>query len=166
MSRVSEVTLVAVDMQMRFQASWNVLDEVINEVAIAANEGASCIVLNYLDCGPCLAGITHAIKKHKMQSKEVHKNTSSGAAEVKEACELFNLSTKVFRVVGVNLHGCVEATVLELLVLFPECIVEVVMDGCSDQYGVNWASFPVHPRIRLISRTHQQVHANSNLAAA
>lgn len=160
---VSDVTLLVIDMQSGFPASWNVLDEVIHEMEIASGEGASCIIMEYENCGSTLAGIKLAAQKHKLNCRNAKKNSSCGAKEVALTCKGNGFGTRVFRVVGVNLHGCVEATVLGLIELFPSSTIEVVMDGCSDNYGVDWTRFPVHPNIKLIYRS-QFLHASSGLS--
>lgn len=154
--------LIVIDMQPAgFPLALGVRREVMREMRLAIRSGWLIVVVEYdLECaGPTDSRITALLEESGYTNwLPVKKKAEDGSQEIAAALApllggIRNQNVPAFRIVGVTTDDCVSKTVHGLLPLFPDCVVEVVTDACTNWEGrrYNWAAFSSSPRVILIA---------------
>lgn len=154
--------LVVIDMQPQgFPLSGGVTREVMREMRLAIANGWLIVVVEYdLECaGPTDSRILALLTESGYANWiTVKKKAEDGSQEIAAALAPLLAGNQfqyapAFRVVGVTTDDCVTKTVHGLLPLFPDCVVEVVTDACTNWEGrrYNWAAFSSSPQVILIA---------------
>lgn len=151
-------TLVIVDMQPGLPAShedW-LKGAVYQEIMTARGEDWGIVILEYMHHSPprSLGDTYQYLVSAAAGNCEVFamrvKATLDGSERVADAVAEKNMPTGRFRVCGVNVHGCVQQTVLGLAERYPDSIIEVVGHACNDQNGINWHRFKLPGNAQVV----------------
>lgn len=135
------MVLVVVDAQRAFPASSNpiMLETIKNEVISAKTRKLPIMLMQYEGHGPTRAEISNLLRKYPYKYI-VHKGGDDGAHELLD--ELFNLgiSTKHYRIMGLNLAHCVKSTLESLSKYAPDARIELVKRGvsCVNKLDFRW----------------------------
>ncbi len=148
--------LVIVDMQDRYAASRprKVRSAVAAEITAAKANGWWIIVLEFGGTTP--HSHTHSSLKQQLDGYQrclppLIKHEADGSKLVKAACRQRLLAPRRVRVCGVNIDGCVQATVRGLVLELPETVIEVVKKASnSTSAESSWQSFMTHPRVWIV----------------
>lgn len=151
-------TLVIVDMQPGLPASneeW-LKGAVYQEIMAARAEESGIVILEYIHHSPPqFMGETYQyLVSAAAGNSDVFamraKATLDGSDRVVDAVADKLMPTERFRVCGVNVHGCIQATVLGLCERYPNSIIEVVGHACNDVNGINWARFKLPSNAQVV----------------
>jgi hypothetical protein len=151
-------TLVIVDMQPDLPATHDdwLQGAVYQEIMTARAEGYGIVILEYMHPNPPrLLGETYQwLVSAAAGNSELFamrcKATLDGSERVDDACTDTELPTERFRICGVNVHGCIQATVNGLAERFPDSIIEVAGSACNDTNGINWNNFKLLPNVQIV----------------
>lgn len=130
---------VVVDCQPGFKTSaveW-MTQALVASVSAAIADGAPVVVLEMspgmnLDTHQCILDLLKVHPRCK-----VSKYRLDGSPAVQAACLAGGFPTKRFRLCGVQLDRCVWFTVVGLLALYPEAIVELDYNACNSELDGN-----------------------------
>ncbi len=157
-SAESDTTLLIIDMQTGFPASSRIIGSVLQEIDFAISNGWSIVVVEVgvMRLNELKYGETHAVIMDKVRASglpwiRLRKDGNNAVEQVKQALEGSRFGRKVIRVCGVNLHVCIDESVISSSEAFPESIIAVVQGACDDKYGMNWERFlkPKRSNVRL-----------------
>ncbi len=134
-----DTTLVVVDMQPKFMASKfpRILAAVQLQIKKAIAAGWSVVVLEFENHGATHLSLMNHLVGQYDRHQVASKNEDDGAEVVLEVCHAHRFGDNKFRVCGVNTNACVEATVLGLLDRQPQCQVELAIEACANDFGMN-----------------------------
>lgn len=151
-------TLVIVDMQPGLPASnedW-LKGAVYQEIMTARAEDWGIVILEYIHHSPPrFMGDTYqylvsaAAGNCDMFAMRA-KGTLDGSERVVHAVAEKLMPTARFRVCGVNVHACIQETVLGLCERYPNSIIEVVGHACNDANGINWDRFKLPSNAQVV----------------
>lgn len=145
------MVLISIDIQKAFVASNNpvMLETARKEVISAKSRKLPIVLMQYEGHGPTRAEISNLLRKYPYKYV-VHKNSDDGAHELLD--ELFNLgiSTKHYRIVGLNCAHCIKSTVESLSKYAPDARIELVKHGisCVNKLNFRWAK--ALPNVTLV----------------
>jgi len=151
-------TLVIVDMQPGLPASnedW-LKGAVHQEIMTARSEDYGIVILEYMHHSPprSLGDTYQYLVSAAAGNCDVFamrvKATLDGSERVVDAVAEKLMPTQRFRVCGVNVHGCIQATVLGLAARYPNSIIEVVGYACNDINGINWGRFELPSNAQVV----------------
>ena len=152
----NECVLVIIDMQDRYEASRGrvVQRAVAREILAARQKNWWIMVLEFggtIPHSPTHPTLTELLKGYTLCLSPLIKYECDGSKLVKSTCCKRLVNPKRFRVCGVNIGGCVHATVDGLVTEFGQAVIEVVKKACNctapDQ---SWQHFMQHPRLAVI----------------
>jgi len=105
-------TLCIVDMQAKFTASKQCLDEVCHQVRLAKRRKAGIVILEFRGEGPTLSPIKNLLRSYK---RKIYKKKAfdAGGDVLLKAAKVMNFPTNKVRFVGVNRSYCVYDTACE-----------------------------------------------------
>lgn len=151
-------TLVLVDMQPGLPASneeW-LKGAVYQEIMTARSEDWGIVILEYMHHSPprfmgetyqyLVSAAAGNCDVFAMRAKA----TLDGSERVADAVAEKNMPTGRFRVCGVNVHGCIQETVLGLAARYPDSLIEVVGHACNDGNGINWNRFKLPENAQVV----------------
>ena len=151
-------TLVIVDMQPDLPASneeW-LKGAVYQEIMMARGEDSGIVILEYMHPNPPrhLGDTYQYLVSAAAGNCDVFamrvKATLDGSERVADAVADKLMPTSRFRVCGVNVHGCIQETVLGLAERYPNSIIEVVGYACNDINGINWDRFKLPSNVQVV----------------
>ncbi len=134
-------TWVIIDMLDDFPASRTIKDAVIGELGKAMAAGADIVFVE--SRGKCS---THSELVATVADYDrkvfTHKSMNDGSCSVVESCLNRRFRMRQFRVCGVNTNFCVYETVAGLLLLVPDCQIEVCKHACNQELALSdWTLF-------------------------
>jgi nicotinamidase-related amidase len=131
------MNLLLIDVQRDFSAARHaaLITACRREIRQARNLGIPIIALTY-DGKPMLLRVEKAVRSYPLLYR-LSKSTDSGAEEVIDLCETRGIDASFFRICGVNICACVEATVRGILKAMPETRFDFVHDACGCSVAKN-----------------------------
>lgn len=130
------MTLVIIDMQPYFEASGDVVEEVVKEVRRARERRTGIVVVEYGSCGPTHRLIQRAVRGYDRQAW-VKKHDDDGGAEVMEAAHQHGFWDKSWRFCGVNTCYCVCDTVKSIVRAYPRARFEYAIKAMNCNCGMS-----------------------------
>jgi hypothetical protein len=133
-----QATLCIIDMQPKYEASKQVINQVCREVRRAKKNGDGIVVLEYLYGGEDPTSAQFRTYKKIMKTIGDYKNAyveykcdDDGSREVVNTIRGAKFPSGVIRVCGVNRYACVISTVEGLVEMMPDSFIEVIDDAIS-----------------------------------
>lgn len=129
-------TLLVIDMQQWFFQTHQYTKAVTNciaEVKHAIRAKANIIILQFAGAGKTIYPITNLTCWYDSVYYG-NKNIQDGSSWVKELVDEYKLSTKLFRITGVQTNLCVQDTVEGLSHLYPKSNIHIIKDACDAAY--------------------------------
>jgi nicotinamidase-related amidase len=127
-------TLVIIDMQpngFTTAQNENVVRNILKEIKLARRRFAGIILVEYVGYGLTDIRIRHALNGY-VRASTIHKRNDDGGAQVVKIAKQRDYDLSCWRVCGVNVAHCVNATVTTMRELLdPETKIEVKKKACN-----------------------------------
>lgn len=151
-------TIVVIDLQRKFTAACkkSVIQNSKHLLFQAMEDNADIVFLEYAGFGRTNSSLTNLCDDYH-STYYLRKGDCSGAEEIKSLKDGFKLQTQHFKICGVNTDQCVQHTVIDLSVLFPESVIEIIAPACGT------VSLSRHKYALEVMGAYNNVIINNNL---